>query len=110
MIKFQLTLKWGPNISFLVSAQLNSLRLIMKVKGYYLKGGLRDNQPFAIYRFFEDTSKSPEVFSVTSCKWKEGNLWPYLASGEIDDADKVTEQEALELANQWAANDKKSGE
>ena len=64
---------------------------------YYSYTPLKRKEPTALYRFFDDDNKAPEVYRVGE-GWIESNtLWPRLASGEISDDNIISEEKAAEI-------------
>jgi hypothetical protein len=72
---------------------------------YYVRRDLRSDEPIAVYRRFDDPQRAPEILHAGSADWRvsEG-FWAELASGGIDESDRVDEARVSEIVAAWKAS------
>ncbi len=68
---------------------------------YYLRRHLRTNAPLVVYRFFADERQAPEVFSPKHGWEPDADVWLLRMSGELSEADRITELEASQVIASW---------
>lgn len=69
---------------------------------YYVDYLLGTKKPDGLYRFYEDENRSPEYYAGDKGWLPSSNLYLRLMSGEIDDENIVSEQEAIEIMRRWS--------
>jgi len=68
---------------------------------YYVNFLTGTKKPNGLYRFHEDENRSPEFYAGEEGWLPSSNLYLRLMSGEIDDANIVSEEEAMDIARRW---------
>ena len=69
---------------------------------YYTYRLLGERDPVTVLRFFDEPGKPPEVLKRGAGWGQNSKLWARIASGEIDDSDIISREEAQKIIESWA--------